>query len=291
MTNENKKILKEIYKKRPANARKYDYGYLIVIGGSELYTGAPALGAFAAQAAGIDMVCVLAPERAADTIAGFSPNIATLPLEGKRLEKKHLDILIEETQAVKTVSRQNCAVLIGGGIGRSPETQDTVIEYLRTLEAPAVVDAEGIYAVAKEPQVVSDKKLLLTPHAHEFFLLTGKKIDGLTLNQTSNLVKQEAKKLNTSILLKGAADIISDGKKIAVSSTGNALMTKGGLGDTLAGIAAALMARGIDPFTAGIAAAYINGLAGELAGKRLGESICATDLIKEIPNILPKLKY
>jgi len=60
------------------------------------------------------------------------------------------------------------------------------------------------------------------------------------------------------------------------------------MGDTLAGIAGALMARGIPPFEAGQAAAYINGLAGELAGKKLGESVTATDLIDEIHNVLPK---
>ena len=63
-------------------------------------------------------------------------------------------------------------------------------------------------------------------------------------------------------------------------------MTVGGMGDTLAGIAGALMARGIDPFTTGQAAAFINGLAGELAGKKLGLSVMATDLIEAIPEVL-----
>ncbi len=48
------------------------------------------------------------------------------------------------------------------------------------------------------------------------------------------------------------------------------------------------MARGVDPFTTGQAGAYINGLAGELAVKKLGEGMMATDLIDEIPNVLPK---
>ena len=101
-------------------------------------------------------------------------------------------------------------------------------------------------------------------------------------------VKEEAARFQTTILLKGATDIISDGKEVILNKTGSPLMTVGGTGDTLAGIAGALVARGIDLFRAAQAAAFINGLAGELAGKKLGESLMATDLIDNIPNVLPK---
>ena len=73
---------------------------------------------------------------------------------------------------------------------------------------------------------------------------------------------------------------------MALNKTGSPLMTVGGMGDTLAGICGALLARGISPFEAGQAAAYINGLAGERAGKKLGESLTATDLIEAIPEVL-----
>ena len=67
-------------------------------------------------------------------------------------------------------------------------------------------------------------------------------------------------------------------------------MTTGGMGDTLAGVAGAIMARGVDCFQAGCAAAYINGLAGEIAAKKLGESTTATDLIEKIPDVLKIIK-
>ena len=95
-------------------------------------------------------------------------------------------------------------------------------------------------------------------------------------------------KPQTTILLKGPTDIISNGNEIALNKTGSPFMTKGGTGDTLAGIAGALMARGISPFEAGQAAAYLNGLAGDLAGKKFGESLMTTDLIEEIPNVIKK---
>jgi len=118
--------------------------------------------------------------------------------------------------------------------------------------------------------------------------LTGQKIYKLPEEEKIKMVQKEAKRLQTTILLKGPTDIISDGKEVALNKTGSPLMTVGGMGDTLAGIAGALMARGINVFEAGCAAVYMNGLAGELAGKRFGQSVMATDLINEISNILPK---
>lgn len=286
-----KSLLKDIYKKRDLDSRKYDFGYLLVIGGSHHYCGASYLSAMAAMRSGCDMVRVIAPQRASDTIAAYSPNLSTVPLEGSIIEKKHVDTLLEEASVLEVVSRGKCAVLIGGGISRSPETKEAVASYLSQTALPTVVDAEGIHALEANQGVIAQKKFLLTPHAYEFFVLTGKKLDGLTLKQRAKLVADEAARLKTTILLKGRIDILSDGMRTMFGHTGNALMTKGGLGDTLAGIAGALLARGADPFTAGAAAAYINGAAGEAAGDKFGESMLATDLIDSITQVIPKNKY
>ncbi len=281
-----KKILKEIYKPRPANAKKYDFGLLLVIGGSEFYSGSPALSAMAAFRAGVDMVRIIAPKRAADIIAGFSPNLAAYPLKGDWLSKEHLADLLSMTEAAKAVSNGKCAVVIGGGAGRSSETQQVILEYLAQISVPAVIDADAIHALAANPPVVSGKPFLMTPHTYEFFVLTKKEVYQLPDEEKIKIVKAEASRLKTTILLKGATDIISDGKEVALSKTGSPLMSKGGTGDTLAGIAGALAARGIDLFKAGQAGAFINGLAGELAVKKFGESLMATDLIEAIPEAI-----
>jgi len=283
-----KDILKKIYKPRPKDSKKYDFGLLIVIGGSDFYSGSPALSALAAFKTGVDMVRIIAPKRAADIIASFSPNLAAYPLEGKWLEKKHLATLISMTESAKLVSRGNCAVVIGGGIGRSEETQKAILEYLKKVSVPVVIDADAIHALGEKPELVSGKPFLITPHTYEFFILTGKEVYKLPEEEKIKMVFQEAARLKTTILLKGPTDIISNGKEVALNRTGSPLLTVGGTGDTLAGVAGALMARGLSPLEAGQAAAYINGLAGELAGKKLGESLTATDLIDEISNVLPK---
>lgn len=289
-------ILKEVYAARPPDSRKYDFGLLLVIGGSRFYSGAPALAALAAFRAGVDMVRLAAPKRAADIIASFSPILASYPLQGDWLRRKHVAHLVEMTKAAEEVARGKAAVVIGGGIGRSPETQIAVAEYLAEISVPAVIDADGIYAVASRVaaspkegwKVFGGRTFVFTPHAHEFFVLTGRKVAGLPDDERIKIVQEEAASRKVIILLKGQRDIISDGSEIALNTTGSPYMTVGGTGDTLAGICGALLARGVTPFVAAQAAAYLNGKAGELAAEKKGEGFVPTDLIEAIPEVIPR---
>lgn len=281
-----KEILKNIYKKRPVNVRKYDYGLLLVIGGSEFYSGSPALNALAAFRAGVDMVQVIAPKRTADIVASFSPNLAAFSLEEKCLTKQSLSTLMLMTDSAKIISPSKTAVVIGGGVGRSKETQEAICQYLSQLSIPAVIDADAIHALAKNPKIIFNKPFLLTPHSYEFFILSGKKVNGLSLQEKIKAIEEEAKRLGTTILLKGEVDIISNGRKTILNETGSPYMTVGGTGDTLAGICGSIMAQGFDPFLAAQAGAFINGRAGALAAKEKKEGLLATDLIEAIPRVL-----
>ena len=281
-----KAILKGIYKPRPKNAKKYDFGLMIVIGGSEFYSGPPALSALAAFRSGVDMVHIIAPKRAADIIATFSPNLAAYPLNGERIGKKDLAILLSLSEADELNSRGNISVVIGGGLGRTEETQSTIREYISNISIPAVIDADAIHAISINSGIIKNKGFLVTPHEYEFFILTGEKIAGKSEKQKAEIVKKAAHRLKTTILLKGNADIISDGEKVVISKTGNPYLTNGGTGDTLAGIAGAIMARGENPFISAQAAAYINGKAGEIASKKKRDGLLATDLIEMIPKAI-----
>lgn len=283
----NKDVLKEIYKKRIPNTRKYDFGLLLIIGGSQFYSGSPALAAMAAFRAGVDMARIIAPKRAADIIASFSPNLAAYPLEGNWLTKKHLATLISMTKSAEIVSKGKTAVVIGGGMGRTEETQEAILEYLSQISVPVVINTDAIHALEKNPKIISGKPFLIISSRHEFFLLTGKKVYDISQEEKIETVKQEAKKLETTILLKGDPGIISDGKNIALNKAGTPYMTVGGTGDSLAGIAGTLLCRKINSFQVGCAASLINGLAGERAAKKFGASMTTTDLIEEIHRILP----
>jgi len=286
MINVTKDILKTIYKERPLEAKKYDYGLLLVIGGSEFYSGSPALSALAGLRAGADMAYVIAPRRAADIIASFSPDLAAYPLEGKCLEGKHLSTLISMTESAKIVSHGKTAVVIGGGAGRSEETKKVIKEYLSQISIPAVIDADAIHAIADYQELISKKQFLITPHSFEFFILTGKEIKDVSFDEKVKAVQEQAKILGCTILLKGKTDIISDGKEVALSNTGSPYMSIGGTGDALAGVAGSIMAQGFDPFLAAQAAAFINGKAGELAAKTKKESMLTTDLIESLCKVL-----
>ena len=283
-----KEILSEIYKEREKSTyyRKYDFGFLLVIGGSEFYSGSPALSAMAAFNSGADMVNVLAPRRAADIIASFSPNLAAYALDGKWLNKSHLATLLSTTEAAKAVSRGNTAVVIGGGIGRSKETKEVILKYLERVSVPVVVDADAIHALGNNPEVIKGKPFLITPHSHEFFILTKKEVFNLSPAEKVEMVKDEAKRLQTTILLKAKPDIISNGEEVALNETGSPYMSVGGTGDVLAGICGALLARGISAFEAAQAATYISGKAGELAAQESKEGLLATEVIKAIPKVL-----
>lgn len=279
-------ILQAIYHPRPPESRKYDFGLLLVIGGSKFYSGSPALSAFAAFRAGVDMVRILAPKRAADIIASFSPVLAAYPLEGDRFRKKHLPTLLQMTKAAEAVANGKTAVVIGGGAGRSLETQELIRQYLSEISVPAVIDADAIHAVGGKINLFAGKPFVFTPHAYEFFVLTGREIGRLSDEEKAKIVYEEGVMNKVTILLKGKTDVISDGREIALNTTGSPYMTVGGTGDTLAGICGALMARGVAPFLAAQAAAYMNGKAGEIAAAQKKEGFVASDLIEAIPNVI-----
>ena len=281
-----KDILKTLYPERPAEVRKYDYGLMIVIGGSEFYSGSPALVALAGFRAGADMVRIIAPKRAADIIASFSPIMAAYPLPNTHLLKTDLATLSSLTEAAKDVSHGRVSVVIGGGMGRSQETQDTILEYLSQLNVPAVIDVDAIHAAAKNLEVLKGKQFLLTPNTFELTLLGARDIRPLSQEERIQEVRAIAGFLGTTLLVKSKDDIISDGTNVLINETGSPYMSIGGAGDTLAGIAGALLARGASLLDAAAGAAYINGRAGEFAAKNMKESLVATDIIDSIPEAI-----
>ncbi len=272
------KILKKIYGKRDIWSHKGQFGRLVAISGSKRHTGSPCFLGLAAYRAGCDLVYMVAPKRAADVAANFSPNLITEPLEGDKLIKKHIDKIISLIKEVRAT-----AVAIGPGLWREKETLDTINELIKKINLPMVIDADAIRAVARKNEVLK-RNCVLTPHADEFRALTGIMVKNL--KERKKFVKEFAKKLNCVIVLKGHVDVISNGNKIFLNKTGTPYMTKGGCGDTLTGICGALLARGINTFDSACAAAYINGKAGELASKKYKQGLLATDLIGNIPKVI-----
>jgi NAD(P)H-hydrate epimerase len=247
----------------------------LVIGGSKLYTGAPILVAKAALASGCDLVTIVAPQRVSNT-AARDPNLITYPLKGDYITKKHLS-------EIKKLTKGKSAVVVGNGLGRNKGTMNFVKSFVKKTNLPMVIDADALHAVKGKLK----KNIILTPHAGEFFALTGIRAKNNT-EERKKIVKKAAKSFGCVIFLKGASDVISDGKRIAVDKEGNPYMTKGGTGDVLAGTAGSMLAQKIDPFDAACIAAHLTGVAGNNISKRKRQALLATDLFDEIAMILKK---
>jgi len=265
---------------RSPEAHKGDFGRLLVIGGSETYSGAPALVALAALRTGIDLAFVAAPERTATSIASFSPNLITVRLAGEHLNKANVGSLKPHIQ------RSTC-VAIGPGLGTHGDTTSAVLEILSVLKEsskPALIDADAIKAMGVTKHRVGFP-VVATPHAGEFQSLSGH-VPSSDIRARSEETKSLAAALGGTVLLKGHVDVISDGERVKLNRTGNPAMTVGGTGDVLSGIVAGLMAKGIPEFQASVAGAFINGAAGDLAWMEQGDHLAPTDLIHLIPKVM-----
>ena len=267
------------YPQRNPWSHKGQLGYVLIIGGSKQYSGSPVFNSLAALRSGADLITIVGPKRAMDIAASFAPDIITYPLDNE-LELKHVS-------KVLTLAKNFHSLIIGGGLNRSKKTCQAIRKIIKNADLPIVIDAEAIRAITEKPKIIENKKVIITPHTEEFRILTGEKVKP-EIKDRREKVKKWANKLKTTILLKGHIDVISDGKKVALNKTGSCFMTKGGFGDTLSGICGTLLAQNIEPFEAAQTAAYINGKAGELASKKYGAGVLASDIFEFIPLILKK---
>jgi NAD(P)H-hydrate epimerase len=266
-------------RKRSPEVHKGDFGSLLVIGGSETYSGAPALAAMAAYATGADLVYVAAPESVAQVVAGFSPSLITVKLKGSRLNSKNIEKLGSLYEKID-------AAVIGPGLGLHAETKGAVIEIIEELEerkTPVLIDADAVKSYPLKREIATDA--IFTPHAREFEILTGKAPSG-TLKERGERVRKEAARLDATILLKGNVDIASDGTHTRFNRTGNPGMTVGGTGDVLSGIAGALLANGVSSLQSAVAAAFINGVAGDMVTKEIGYHMTPGHLLEKIPYVI-----
>jgi len=263
--------------KRDLWSHKSQFGYVLIVAGSQQYSGSPIFNGIAALRSGADLITIIGPKRAMDIAASFLPDVITYPLDSE-LKLKHIPKILN-------LAKNFNSLIIGCGLNRSKESYQAIREIIKNIHLPMVIDAEAIRAIAEQKEVIKNKKIIITPHAEEFRILTSEKLKP-EIKDRKEKVKKWSDKLKAATLLKGYIDVISDGKKVALNKTGSCFMTKGGFGDTLSGICGAFLARGVKPFEAAQTAAFINGRAGELACKKYGEGVLASDIFEFIPSLI-----
>jgi hydroxyethylthiazole kinase-like uncharacterized protein yjeF len=267
-------------KTRAASAHKGDFGRLLVVGGSEVFSGAPALVSLAALRTGVDIVYLAAPAKTAYAVSSMSPDLITLKLKGDHLSASNVAALEPYLEVVD-------AVVVGPGLGLNAETREFVRACVSAVESagrPLLLDADGLKAFADFRRPLK-APVVVTPHAGEYAILTGRKLSESVEERVAE-VQQTAKELNAVILLKGEVDVVCDTKRVKLNFTGNPGMTVGGTGDVLSGVVGALLAQKADPFEAAVAGAFVNGAAGDFVAGEKGFHLVASDLLEWIPRVL-----
>lgn len=183
--------------------------------------------------------------------------------------------------------RRADAVMVGPAIG----TDDAGLTLLRTAltvgEAPLLLDADALTLIARQPDVrdlAGERPLLLTPHAGEMARLLEEKT-GAVLADRFGAAREAAERYRCTVLFKGSPNLVAaPAAGVLVSATGHSGVATGGMGDTLAGVAAAFLAAGCAPARAGALAAFYAGRAAEMAG--LGRSLLPRDVAGTLPRAL-----
>jgi NAD(P)H-hydrate epimerase len=265
-------------KKRDNNTHKGQNGSVLVVGGSNEYSGAPAFAAMSALRSGVDLSVVACPSSVLCPIRSYSPDIIV-----KGLSNNYINF--DDTSKILDLSEDVDAMVLGCGIGRNEETAFAINEMLEKIKMPIVIDADALKMLNLDLIKNYRNQIVLTPHKAEFKSLFGFDIPE-KLNQKIKVILETSGEYECTILLKGVVDIISDGDSVKLNSTGNPGMTVGGTGDLLAGLVGGLMAQGHKAFEAAYLGSYINGAAGDLAINDYSYNFIASDLLKYIPLIL-----
>ena len=275
-----------IHAPRAADANKGKFGHVLVVGGSfgsaGGKAGAPVMSSLAALRAGAGLVTATVPAPALALVSSFAPELMTWPLLANTEGQATPDNLARQHLAAFT--KGMTVLAIGPGLGQGADTARFVTGLLSATTLPAVIDADALNIVSQQIDLLTDltkdgRTVVLTPHPGEMARLAGIKTSEVQANRL-DVARSVALRHRVTVVLKGARTLIAhpDGR-VAVNTTGNPGMAKGGSGDLLTGVVAALLAQYPDkPAQAVEAAVFLHGLAADLAVREGDEhTLMATD--------------
>jgi hydroxyethylthiazole kinase-like uncharacterized protein yjeF len=275
---------------RPSDANKYDFGHLLIIGGSEGMSGAPVLAGYGALRTGAGLVTIAAPKSQNKIIASQNPDLLTLVLP--ETTEKSLEITAYSEIKNYIIKRKVNALAIGPGLSKNRNALLLVEKILLNINLPIVLDADALSCL--NGHLLKNRLtecLIITPHLGEFSRLVKIPLEQIA-RQREILVKDYAKKNKVFVVLKGHQSIIAhpDGR-IHRNKTGNPGMAVGGSGDVLTGIIGSLIVQSYLPAKAVEFGVHLHGLAGDLAEKEKTQpGLIASDLIDYLPKALAEIE-
>jgi NAD(P)H-hydrate epimerase len=261
---------------RLAATHKGTYGHVAIIAGSPGRSGAAVLSARGAIRSGAGLVSVATDSETAKLVHAGSIESMTFCGDG----------------VLEFINGKD-AVLIGPGLADDEASYARVRQLVAEIELPLVIDASALNAFAERGDELNPERRprVITPHPGELARIVGSTAKDINANRI-DAARAAARATGCIVVLKGFQTLIAepDGH-INVNPTGNPGMASGGMGDVLGGMIAALLARGIDPFAAAIAAVYLHGFAGDMLKDEMGDiGLAALDLAERIPFAIKRLR-
>jgi NAD(P)H-hydrate epimerase len=275
------KVLAE--KPRGPNSNKGTFGHVLVVGGSYGTAGAPAMASMAALRTGAGLVTAGVPKSVVDVVAGVTPELMVRPLEEVDGAVAMANI---QGQRLDALLKRMTVVAVGPGLSQRGEARDVVCDLVTRTTVPMVVDADGLNAFDYRADLLNGegRVLVLTPHPGEMARLAGLTVKEVEADRIG-LARKFATEHTVTLVLKGWRTLVAhpDGR-VAVNTTGNPAMAKGGSGDILTGIVAAMLAQYPEDAARAVeAAVYLHGLAADFAARAMDEhTVLATDTVAHL---------
>ncbi len=266
---------------RRKNSHKGSYGHVLVIAGSENMSGAAFFSAKAALSSGAGIVKIYSPVANRIILQSQLPEAIFVAYDPLALDK----VALQQQIAKATV------IVIGPGLNQSSHSHALLTIVLTHTKVPLIIDADALNLIAASPRLLnlSHRDWIMTPHPGEMARLINKSVKDITMQLVRN-ADNFARQHNIICVLKDSRTIVSDGKNmIYINQSGCQAMAKGGSGDTLTGVIAALIAQGLSSISATRLAVYIHGLAGEHASTVKGNyGVLASDIIDALSYVMNK---
>ena len=274
---------------RPRDGHKGTFGTVVVLAGSQGYTGAAYLTSMGAARAGAGIVRLMVAqsiypilaEKCTEVIAGPLPEIAPGVVGHSALS------------AVLRGFAGAAAGVIGPGLGRDTSTRRLLEDVIPKVSVPLVLDADALNLLAEHRSLLPKlpANVVLTPHPAEFGRLAN--LDTAAVQKDRRgIASRFAKIWNKVVVLKGAGTVIAapDGR-ITLNPVSTPALASGGTGDVLSGIIGGLMAQKLPPFEAAVTGVHLHSLAGLDLEASFGQAgVLASDLLPRIPQIMERLR-
>ncbi|MDR1465207.1 MAG: NAD(P)H-hydrate dehydratase [Oscillospiraceae bacterium] len=280
---------------RDPAGHKGTFGHVLSVCGSVRYQGAAVLAALGAVHMGAGLVTAAFPAAVYPAVAAKLTVTPLLPLAGNG----EGTLCPAALPALREALPGKTALLLGCGLGRSGDTREVTAALLEECPCPMVLDADALPDINDGPAHIDSLRraaaripLVLTPHPGEFARMTGLAPAEIAADR-AGLARRFARENGVVLVLKGAGTIIAAPDRDAVfrNETGNDGLAKGGSGDLLAGMLAALLAQGMHPFAAAVCAVHLHGLAADRAAARFSRrGMTALDCMDELKRLLSEFE-